>query len=522
VVSAVDPDEVGRSQIEFPLSAAVPPAPIAPIRRMGRSRRIVIDQGLAYVADYTGGLRIYRAGAADTSLVGVVPATPTGPAVDLALDSAGGLLYLASGSAGLEVVDISDPTAPARIASLPLPGLASAVTMVNSTTVAVARRGSSSAGVTFVDVTTPTAPFARGAVDQPAIVDPRALAARDTVLFVADQQLGVLSVGFGNPDAPAAFGLPSLSGARDLDLQGTLLLVASRSRGLQVVDVFQPTLPILRSEVSLPPILGVTRNGTMAVACLGSDGVALVDVATPASASLRSIVPAAGNPRDAAWVGDTLLVAGGTSIDRFLLAASIPTPGGLSISLDGASALPRAVLSWTIGAVAGQVGWNLYREVGAPRSGSPSPGGRRVNAATLPPATMAAIDEGVTAGQENRYRLEAVFGDGRLLTVAEGTIFVPSTSRLGRPFPNPFRSADGAVTLPYRSALAGGTVTLHVVDVRGRLVREIPAPGPATAGFGSILWDGRGRDGRRVPSGVYYLYVRGVGIDDARTVVFIR
>ncbi|HEY6572153.1 MAG TPA: FlgD immunoglobulin-like domain containing protein, partial [Candidatus Eisenbacteria bacterium] len=520
VLAAIEPDEVGRSQIEFPASSSAALPPIGAVRHSGRSRRIVVDSGYAYVADYTGGLRIYRAEDADTSLVGVLPPIGSARPVDLALEPAQSKLYLASGSAGLEVVDVSDRTNPQRLGSLPLPGLSSAVTILNSTTVAVARRGGFSAGVTLVDVSIPTSPAARGSVNAPFIQDPSALAARDTVLYVADEQLGVLSIGFGNPDAPATIGIPSGAGARDLDLQGNLLLVASRSRGLQVVDVFDPLNPILRSELPLPPMLGVTRQGSFAIGCLGAAGVALVDISTPTSAKLRSIVPAAGIPRDAVWVGNTLLVAGGTSIDRFLLPAIPVSTGILSVAYDAASVLPRAILSWSVAAAAGQVGWNVYRELGPPNAGSATPGGTRVNAALLDPGASSAIDGALAAGVEHRYRLEAVFEDGRVLTVAEGSLFVPSNSRLGRAYPNPFRPADGSVVLPFRTIAAGGTVTLRVVDVRGRLVRELTQP--AGAGFGEFRWDGKRGDGGRVASGIYYLYVRGAGIDEARSVVHIR
>ncbi|HEU4725906.1 MAG TPA: FlgD immunoglobulin-like domain containing protein [Candidatus Eisenbacteria bacterium] len=522
VLSATEPDEVGRSQIEFPTSSQGSPPPVAAVRRSGRARRVVMNGGLAYVADYTGGLRIFRAGGADTSLVGVLPPLGSARPVDLALDAAQSRLYLASGPAGVEVVDIADPASPQRLGSLVLPGLASAVAVIDGSTVAVARRGGFASGVTFVDVSVPTAPSPRGAVNTPLVQEPAALAVRDTILFVADEQLGLLSVRFGNPDAPATLGLPTGNGARDLDLQGNLLLVASRSRGLQVVDVFDPTLPLLRSELALPTMFGVTRQGASAIGCLGAAGVALIDLAVPTSARLRSIVPAAGVPRDAAWSGDTLLVAGGTSIERFLLAPANPVSGALSVSMDQASALPRVLLGWSQTPSAGQAGWNLYRETGSTTAGSAKPIGTRVNSLLVPAGATGAVDQAPRPGSENRYRLEAVYEDGRVLTVAEGSIFVSSNTRLGRAYPNPFRSSDGSVGLPFRALGGGGVVTLRVVDVRGRLVREISAPAPASAGFGEVRWDGRRADGEPAPSGVYYLYIRGAGIDEARSVVRIR
>jgi hypothetical protein len=523
VVTAAEPDEVGRSQIEFPVSSEVALPPVATIGSIGRSRRLVVNGGFVYVADYGGGLRIYRAGGADTSLVGVVPPQASGRAVDLALDVSTSRIYLASQSSGLEVIDVADPFAPVRRGSLVLPGLASAVTVLDASTVAVARTGSgSSPGVTIVDVATPTAPFARGSTNAPFVQSPRALALRDTVLFVADDQLGVLSIGVGNFDAPATFGLPSGATANDLDLQGTLLLVATRGRGLQVVDVFDPTSPVLRSELFLPPVSGVTRQGNSAIACLADQGVAIVDLSQPSAAAVRSVVAAGGRPRDAVWSGDTLLIAVGTSIERFLLAPAIPPSTALTVTLDPASAQSRVLLSWNLAPTAGQVGWNVFRDRGVPTAGTATPGGGRVNDATLAPTARQTEDHELVAGKEHRYRLEAVFADGRVRTLAEGSLFVPSNPRLGRPYPNPFRAGRGVVTVPYRVIAGNAPITLRIADVRGRLLREIVSLSPPLGGFGTIQWDGRDRNGRAAASGVYYVHVRGPGIDDARAVILLR
>jgi hypothetical protein len=533
-VNPAEPDEVGRSQLEFPLSAPSPVTPIEPVRSIGRARRVAIrggsPSGLAFVAAYTGGLRIYRAGGADTSLVGHLPPLGNGRTMDVAWSPYdNNRLYLASGTAGLEVVDISDPAAPVRLGSLVLPGLANAVAVVDTATVAVARTGvGTSAGVTLVDVSTPTGPAPRGSVNGPYILDPRSLAVRDTVLFVADDQLGLLSVGIGDLDAPATIGLSSGSSARDLDLSsgdllpGTTLLVGSRGGGLQIVDVADPASPILRSNPFLPPILGVARQGASAVACLGGGGVALVDMTNPSAATVRSVVASGGVPRDAAWTGDTLLIAAGTSVERFLLPPALPPAAGLEVTLDPDAVVSRARIAWTVAPVAGQIGWNVLRDRGIPASGTATPRGVRVNDLLLGTSEREAVDGGLAAGLEHRYRLEAVFEDGRLRTVAEGKIFVPSNSRVGRPYPSPFRPGDGGVTLPYRVLSGGGVVTLRVVDVRGREIRTVTGPAPAAGGFGEIRWDGRGRDGRTVPSGVYYLYLRGPGLDDARSVVHLR
>ncbi len=64
--------------------------------------------------------------------------------------------------------------------------------------------------------------------------------------------------------------------------------------------------------------------------------------------------------------------------------------------------------------------------------------------------------------------------------------------------PNPFRAQTAVrFTLP-----TGHSVTLQVVDVSGNVVKVLQR-GPLTAGRHSVMWDGAGDKGSRVPAGVY-------------------
>jgi len=524
-IAPAEPDETGASLLELvSLSGAPDPASIG---GSGRVRRVAVKNGLAYVADYSGGLRIYRAGGADSSLVGVAPPAGLARPVDVAVDPALPLVYLASGPAGLEVVQVGDPAAPVPAATLVLPGLASAVTPVGPNLIAVAWRGLNP-GVRFVQVDYNTLDSTvtltpRGSVGSP-LQDPRALAARDTVLFVADDLLGVLSVGFGNPDLPASIGPASLSGARDLDLSGTQLLVATRGRGLQIVDVNNPASPILRAELSTPPLLGVARNGSSAVVFAGLDGALVVDVTTPTAPVIRGPIAPPGTPRDGWWRGDTLLVAASLGLERYLVSPAPVAVAALDARLDPGSAAPRAVVSWTPVSRAGLVGLNLYRDL-ITSGGTASLSGRRVNRDLLPATAVTAIDDSLVSGGTHHYRLEAFLADGSSVKVAEGDLIVSSAPLVGRVYPNPFRPRNGAAaSLSYRlgGASAGAALTLRVFDVTGRLVRESRAPAAPVAGFGIMTWDGRDRNGAAVPSGVYYLRLTGAGLDDSRAVILLR
>ena len=80
----------------------------------------------------------------------------------------------------------------------------------------------------------------------------------------------------------------------------------------------------------------------------------------------------------------------------------------------------------------------------------------------------------------------------------------PDRQLLAPNVPNPFNPATTfTFTLP-----AVGDVRLAVYDMRGRLVGEI-AGGHFEAGEHTALWNGRGLDGRELPSGVYLARLSG-------------
>jgi hypothetical protein len=53
----------------------------------------------------------------------------------------------------------------------------------------------------------------------------------------------------------------------------------------------------------------------------------------------------------------------------------------------------------------------------------------------------------------------------------------------------------------------GAIVALDILDVRGRLVRSLESE-PRAAGRHEAVWDGADADGRRMPSGAYFVRLR--------------
>ncbi|HEU5310019.1 MAG TPA: FlgD immunoglobulin-like domain containing protein, partial [Candidatus Eisenbacteria bacterium] len=523
VLTAEEPDEVARSLIEVRGIGGLGYENTRGIAT-GRTRRVVTHAGYAYVADYTGGLRVYRAAGNDTSLVGVLPATGFERFVDVALDPPRGRAYLAAMSGGLLTVDVSNPSAPALLSSLPLSEQVSAVQVIDSSLVVVGRRApAGTGGLSFVDVTIPTGPLLRGEAAIP-LADPRAIAVKDTIAFVADASRGLLSIGFGDPDNPAQVGPSSGFGARGLHLSGNTLLVGTRSEGLQIVDVSLVHVPRLQSTIFTPPIHGMARSGASVALFLADEGALVVDIADPFAPVTRGPIALPGSARGGTWTGDTLLVAARYSLERFLVSPAPTSVPALQIELDPDVLAPTARISWTVTAPPSGpalVGWNLYRDTLPVPASAGNPTGVRVNEGLLPPSTTQIVDDAVPTGVSLRYRLEGFFEDGSARKMAEGLMqFVPAPA-VGRAYPNPYTPGSGSVTVPFTISLTSpGPVDATVHDTQGRVVRQLDVT--VAGGFGAVLWDGRNGSGRPVSSGIYFIRILGPGLDRTSRVVLVR
>jgi hypothetical protein len=133
----------------------------------------------------------------------------------------------------------------------------------------------------------------------------------------------------------------------------------------------------------------------------------------------------------------------------------------------------------------------------------------------LPPGELlhlsfVALAEGGTEARIDTIRMTDVRRDPLLVDGFEnGHIRVVPLSgaeegdwvvRLGPAHPNPFVSGTA---VPFRAPIDGGDAEAEIYDVRGRLVRRIPAPEGELQG--ELLWDGRDERGEEVPSSVYFI-----------------
>ena len=94
----------------------------------------------------------------------------------------------------------------------------------------------------------------------------------------------------------------------------------------------------------------------------------------------------------------------------------------------------------------------------------------------------------------------------------------PASFALLQNRPNPFTS--GAVTIGF-SLARPATARLLVFDVQGRMIRRL-VDGSRSAGWQTVLWDGRDDRGTLQPSGIYFYRLDSEGLSEVRKLIRVE
>ncbi|MDO8880914.1 MAG: cell wall-binding repeat-containing protein [Coriobacteriia bacterium] len=252
--------------------------------------------------------------------------------------------YVADGSYGLRIIDVSDPAAPAILGTYDTPAWAYDVA-VSGTTAYVADHES---GLQVIDVSDPAAPELVGTYDTPNIA--RAVAVSGTTAYVADTDSGLQIIDVSDSTSPAFLGTYDTdSYARGVAVSGTMAYVADGIYGLQVIDVSDPAAPALLGACDTPDwAWSVAVSGTTAYVADDNSGLQVIDVSDPAAPALVGTFDTPGEARSVAVSGTTAYVADYDSGLQVIdvsdpaaptLLGTCDTPGGaLSVAVSGTTA----------------------------------------------------------------------------------------------------------------------------------------------------------------------------------------
>ncbi|MDD5223608.1 MAG: chitobiase/beta-hexosaminidase C-terminal domain-containing protein [bacterium] len=355
---------------------------------------------MIFLADGSAGLRVLDVSyPGDPVLVYTVPRSglAAGP-VSLA---SWGKYLLAAGAGGLSVLDAGEPRAPLVTGTLTLPGSGTGRALSVSGNYLYLADGSGGARV--IRITNPTFPQTLSAyttgVGGDLSVD---VNASGNYLFAAFSQSGLVVLDISNPEATSLPKLASLAviGALSLARDGNLLLLGTNSGDLALINISNPKNPQLWStlKVCTQGISSLAIRGILAYLACGSDSLAIVNVAGPESPRKINSYAAFGNLNRIASDGSRVFASNGG--------------GGLRVI--GAADLvgnPQVLSGQTLNQARGIT---LYRNFGYLANGSDGLVALDLTDPTLPALTSVA--------ETAEARASAVFGSALLLADGAGGI----------------------------------------------------------------------------------------------------
>ena len=266
----------------------------------GSAADVAISGNYAYLADYSGGLRVFDISSATPKLVATVPtgnlSATGGNALGVALK--GTYAYVADLNYGLRVVDITTPLKPKMVGTLDTSGYARGVA-VNGNYAYVADGGS---GLQVIDISKPSAPKLVGTYNTPDNALSVAVSADGNTAYVADSLGGLQIINVTTKASPALLAsytsYTSYASAQDVALSadGRTAYVADTASGLQIIDVTNKAAPTRLGSYNTDSYTqSVTISGNYAYVTDQAKGAHIIDVSTPASPRLVGIYDTPGD-----------------------------------------------------------------------------------------------------------------------------------------------------------------------------------------------------------------------------------
>jgi hypothetical protein len=260
-----------------------------------------------FVADELGGLLVYDL------------AVPTAPPVvgscelgayscySHALD--GDIAYVATYERGVHIVNVASPVSPYEIGTLGTSQTALGIAIAGNT----AFVGDYSAGLLGYDVTNPSAPVPIASVPGSGA----GVALWGGYLLYSDPGRGVEIFDIDVPASPSLVGVIP-GGACRATVRGSTVFVAALATGVKIADISNPRAPqILGTYLTSPnQAYGVAVSGNFAYVADGDGGLLVLDFSIPASPKLAATVPAGdmGTFYDVAISGHFALIACGSGL----------------------------------------------------------------------------------------------------------------------------------------------------------------------------------------------------------------
>lgn len=291
----------------------------------GFSRDIVINGNLAYVANGYNGLQVLNV--TNPSAISHIrtispPYVPNRSAYNLLLDNP--YLYMTDRTGGLLTYDVSDPANPTLVSVNMPQKYSNTVAKYNG----VLFIGEVTGGLVAYNLDNPGQPVEIGRVKIPNAENPKesqGMAFKNNYAYVANPWGGLAVVNISDPTIMILEGyydkpLSSYPGVWDVAISGDFVFLVAQRYGIQVLNISNPVAPVLVSELLLP--INYTQgidsppndiklmNERYIVVPNGGDGVYLVDISDPYNIHVaEKITPGSAYSWGVRIEGDHLFIA---------------------------------------------------------------------------------------------------------------------------------------------------------------------------------------------------------------------
>lgn len=262
----------------------------------------IATQGDRAWVGVSGGLRTYDI-SDPTAPVALGTLPLAGRIGDLAVD--GDWLYISVSNYGLRIASLASGPLPQLVAGVPLGGYTTDAEVYGGVALVAGTGGS----LVVCDVSDPAHPQMLASVPCPAA---SAVLRVGNAAYVACRTAGVLPVDVSNPAAPVATPVREV-GADVIGLldNGGVLYASTYGGSLLALDATDALAPAVAGELALPDFatsLAVREGALWLSVC--STGLLKVDISAPLAPALADLIELPGVSYDVAHVGGVSLVAG--------------------------------------------------------------------------------------------------------------------------------------------------------------------------------------------------------------------
>jgi hypothetical protein len=484
----------------------------------GRALDLFIDYPFIYLADDFIGIHVFR--------IDITPADPESISSFDTDDDARGIsaaddiAVVADDYNGMLFIDVSDPELPELAGIYPSAGEVRGGLI----TADIAYVAQGSEGISIINVMDPKQPTVIGTYDDNVVFFHTA-DIKDSILVVANDQGGVLTVDVSNPSYPRFLGQVATGReVRQVEIQGDVAYVTDGD--FHAVDISDPSVPeIVSSYITSTYSKDVAVAGNLAFVANREEGVLCFDIMDPGD-SLRRL-SRLDTPDFAVAVdvdGSHLYIAdddGGFRVASFDATGQMEEVSSLSLGdkvIDVAISDGIAYLTLNRGAVVAVDVSHAGTPEELDRFSTPGYGSVASVAVEATPSLIfvADISSSIFLG------FSPVSG---IDTDPSETPGVPGLSYyLRQNYPNPFNPST-AITfhVPVRGERFGNniSVSLDIYSVRGRRVKGL-FQGIVGEGEHVVWWDGTNDGGEAVSSGIYLYVLKTGDVNIARKMLLVR